>query len=61
MKKSVKDKNVAYLVKESQLNNDRYIEDINSLLNNGEIPNIFNSEDKGQILELIKVKEGQDY
>lgn len=39
---------------------DYFIEDLNNLLNNGEVPNLMNHEDIGEILEIIKIKEGED-
>jgi hypothetical protein len=38
---------------DSQIKKDYFIEDINGLLNNGEIPNLFNNEDKGEIAEIV--------
>ena len=62
MKKTLKiagrKKHIVFNFGEDQIKYDYFIEDINNLLNNGEVPNLFNHEDFGEIMEIVKVKEG---
>lgn len=45
----VEDKKVVFLITDSQINDDKYFEDINNLLNIGEIPNLYAGEDKENV------------
>ena len=47
-------KQVVFLVSDSQIRDDRYFEDINSLLNIGEIPNLFTADEKEAIIADLK-------
>jgi len=42
----VENKPVVFLISDSQIPNDRYFEDINNLLNIGEIPNLYTQDEK---------------
>jgi len=44
-------KEVSFLLADTQIPKETFLEDASSLLNNGEVPNLFNAEDKTQILE----------
>eukprot|EP00928_Gymnodinium_smaydae_P017340 TRINITY_DN16627_c1_g2_i1.p1 TRINITY_DN16627_c1_g2~~TRINITY_DN16627_c1_g2_i1.p1 ORF type:complete len:2315 (-),score=450.26 TRINITY_DN16627_c1_g2_i1:520-6690(-) len=44
-------KEVSFLLTDTQIPKESFLEDASSLLNNGEVPNLFNAEDKSQILE----------
>ncbi|CAE7037052.1 DNAH7 [Symbiodinium sp. CCMP2592] len=43
---------VTFLLADTQIPKESFLEDTSSLLNNGEVPNLFNAEDKTQILEV---------
>lgn len=42
----IKDTNAVFLISDSQIIDERFLEDINNLLNIGEIPNLYPPEDK---------------
>lgn len=42
----VENKPAVFLASDSQIRDDRYFEDINSLLNIGEVPNLFTQDEK---------------
>ncbi|CAE8620925.1 unnamed protein product [Polarella glacialis] len=55
-------KEVCFLLPDTQIANENFVEETSGLLNNGEVPNLFNVEDKAQILELctaMAAKEGR--
>jgi dynein heavy chain, axonemal len=43
-----------FLFSDTQIINESFVEDINNILNNGEIPNIYNAEDYTNIIESVK-------
>lgn len=43
-----------FLFSDTQIINESFVEDINNILNNGEIPNLYNAEDYGNIIESVK-------
>ena len=45
-------KPVVFLASDSQIREDKYFEDINSLLNIGEIPNLFTQDEKEAVIIL---------
>jgi dynein heavy chain len=45
-------KEVCFLLPDTQIANENFLEETSGLLNNGEVPNLFNAEDKAQILEM---------
>ena len=47
-------KSSVFLLSESQLKEDAFLEDVDSLLNSGEVPNLFNSEEVVGIGEVRK-------
>ena len=47
-----KQKEVCFLLADTQIANENFVEETSGLLNNGEIPNLFNAEDKTIIGEL---------
>ena len=44
---------------DNQLRDPRYLEDINNILNLGEVPNIFTTEEKNEVVENMKNLEAQ--
>ncbi|CAE7774544.1 Dnah7, partial [Symbiodinium sp. CCMP2456] len=53
---------VCFLLPDTQIANENFVEEVSGLLNTGEVPNLFNAEDKTQILELctnLAAKEGR--
>lgn len=52
-------KEVTFLLADTQIPKETFLEDTSSLLNNGEVPNLFNAEDKTQILEACTAPAAQ--
>eukprot|EP00820_Chromera_velia_P013184 Cvel_23772.t1-p1 / transcript=Cvel_23772.t1 / gene=Cvel_23772 / organism=Chromera_velia_CCMP2878 / gene_product=Dynein heavy chain 7, axonemal, putative / transcript_product=Dynein heavy chain 7, axonemal, putative / location=Cvel_scaffold2493:30-23749(-) / protein_length=3778 / sequence_SO=supercontig / SO=protein_coding / is_pseudo=false len=52
MKSGGKAKEVTFMISDTQLVKETFVEDLSALLNTGEIPNLFNQEDKNTILDL---------
>ena len=44
---------------DNQLRDPRYLEDINNILNLGEVPNIFTTDEKNEVVESMKNLEAQ--
>ena len=44
---------------DNQLRDPRYLEDLNNILNLGEVPNIFTTEEKNEVVENMKNLEAQ--
>ena len=42
-----------FLITDSQIKEERFLEDVDSLLNTGEVPNLFTGEERGEILEAV--------
>lgn len=42
-----------FLITDSQIKDERFLEDIDSLLNTGEVPNLFAPDEKGEIMEAV--------
>jgi dynein heavy chain len=51
-----KDKSAAFLFSDTQVQKESFLEDIINILNTGEVPNLFNMEDKMQIMDLCTKK-----
>ena len=43
-----------FLFSDTQVSNEGFLEDINNLLNNGEVPNLFETEDYGNIIDTLQ-------
>lgn len=43
---------MTFLITDSQIKNERFLEDIDALLNSGEVPNLFASDEKAEIMEV---------
>jgi len=55
-------KEVCFLLPDTQIANENFVEEVSGLLNTGEVPNLFNAEDKTTIMELCTnpaAKEGR--
>ncbi|BFZ08761.1 hypothetical protein BsWGS_11799 [Bradybaena similaris] len=44
-----------FLITDSQIKSERFLEDIDALLNSGEVPNLFASDEKAEIMEAVRV------
>lgn len=42
----------AFLITDSQIKEESFLEDIDSLLNTGEVPNLFPADEKAELLEV---------
>ena len=47
-------RDVVFLFSDAQIKDEAFIEDINNLLNAGEIPNAFPTDEKAQVLEMVR-------
>ncbi|XP_029642789.1 dynein heavy chain 12, axonemal-like isoform X2 [Octopus sinensis] len=47
-------KPVSFLITDTQIKEERFLEDIDSLLNTGAVPNLFTAEERGEVLELVR-------
>lgn len=45
-------RDVVFLILDSQLNNAAFLQDIDSMLNSGLVPNIFSVEEKQELIEV---------
>ena len=45
-----------FMFSDTQVSNEGFLEDINNLLNNGEVPNLFEAEDMSNIIETLQVE-----
>lgn len=43
-----------FLMTDAQIKNEVFLEDVDNLLNSGEVPNIFSSEERGEVTELVQ-------
>jgi dynein heavy chain len=46
-------KQTVFLLTDSQIKDERFLEDIDSLLNTGEVPNLFAADERGEIMEAV--------
>jgi len=46
-------KPTVFLLTDSQIKDERFLEDIDSLLNTGEVPNLFAADERGEIMEAV--------
>ena len=44
---------MTFLFSDTQIKNETFVEDINNMLNNGEVPNIFPSDERAAIAEAV--------
>ena len=47
-------KPTVFLITDSQIKEESFLEDIDSLLNTGEVPNLFAPDEKAEIMEVNK-------
>ena len=45
-------KKISFLITDSQIKEESFLEDIDALLNSGEVPNLFAADEKGELLEV---------
>uniref|UniRef100_A0A8C3L813 Dynein axonemal heavy chain 3 n=1 Tax=Chrysolophus pictus TaxID=9089 RepID=A0A8C3L813_CHRPC len=55
LKAGVGNKNVSFLFCDNQIKDEAFIEDINMLLNTGDVPNIFAADEKAEIVEKMQI------
>ena len=51
---------IVFLFSDTQIINEAFVEDINNMLNNGKIPNLYNTEDIATIIENVKDTKKHD-
>lgn len=59
MKAGINNKPTIFLFGDQQIKDEAFIEDVNALLNSGDLPNLFQTEDKSIILEKMTVAAKQ--
>lgn len=47
-------KSIVFLLTDTQIKDESFLEDVNTLLNTGELPNLYTNEEKAEILEKIQ-------
>lgn len=47
-------KPTVFLLTDSQIKDESFVEDINMILNTGDVPNLYASDEKAEILELMQ-------
>jgi dynein heavy chain len=50
---------VVFLFSDTQIKDERFVEDISNLLNSGEIPNLYPPEDKLELLDYVREQHGK--
>ncbi|XP_026726846.1 dynein heavy chain 7, axonemal [Trichoplusia ni] len=58
-KSSTPDLYMVFLFVESQIKEEGFLEDVNNMLNSGEVPNIFNGDEKAELCEKMRVIDRQ--
>ncbi|XP_053674809.1 dynein axonemal heavy chain 7 [Anopheles nili] len=53
------DQHICFLFTDTQVKEEGFLEDINNLLNSGEIPNLFTNEEKSEIIEKMRQMDRQ--
>lgn len=53
------DQHICFLFTDTQIKEESFLEDINNLLNSGEIPNLFTNEEKSEIIERMRQLDRQ--
>lgn len=48
-------KTTVFLITDTQIKEESFLEDIDSLLNTGEVPNLFASDEKVEIMEVCSI------
>ena len=48
---------MVFLITDTQIKEESFLEDIDSLLNSGEVPNIFAADEKSEIMEVSVIVE----
>lgn len=51
----VKEQKTVFLFSDTQIKNEGFVEDINNLLNTYEVPNIWASDEKAELLDMVAV------
>jgi len=46
---------VVFLFNDSQIKEESFLEDVSMVLNTGEVPNLFQAEEKAEILDRVQV------
>ncbi|XP_054282731.1 dynein axonemal heavy chain 7-like [Macrosteles quadrilineatus] len=59
LKASASDQHVVFLFTDSQIKEEAFVEDINNMLNSGEVPNLFGIDEKAEICEKMRTIDRQ--
>ncbi|GBP05920.1 Dynein heavy chain 7, axonemal [Eumeta japonica] len=58
-KSSTPDQHMVFLFIENQIKEEGFLEDVNNMLNSGEVPNIFGADEKAELCEKMRVIDRQ--
>uniref|UniRef100_A0A8C8EDP7 Dynein axonemal heavy chain 3 n=1 Tax=Otus sunia TaxID=257818 RepID=A0A8C8EDP7_9STRI len=61
LKAGVGNKNVSFLFCDNQIKDEAFVEDINMLLNTADVPNIFTTDEKAEIVEKMQSAAGMEH
>ncbi|XP_074775748.1 dynein axonemal heavy chain 3 [Athene noctua] len=61
LKAGVGNKNVSFLFCDNQIKDEAFVEDINMLLNTADVPNIFTTDEKAEIIEKMQSSAGMEH
>jgi dynein heavy chain len=54
----IENKKITFIITDSHIKHDTFLENINSIINSGEVPNLFPNEEKENVLERMLEKRG---
>ena len=55
IKAGTEGKQIVFLFSDNQIKDESFVEDINMILNTGDVPNIFPSDEKAEIIEKMQM------
>lgn len=58
-KSAASDMHTVFLFMDTQIKEEAFLEDISNLLNSGEVPNLFTTDEKGEICEQMRIIDRQ--
>lgn len=50
----VEDKRMVFLINDNQITSELFLEDVNNILNSGEVPNLWENEEKDKIIQEVR-------
>jgi len=53
-------KKTVFLITDTQIKDESFLEDVDSMLNTGEVANLFAVDEKQELIEVIKLKKSDE-